>query len=203
VNEVRVALTFDAEHAGRPDAVPDGAARILALLDEGATPATFFLQGRWASAHPDTARRIAESGHRIGSHSTAHERMTRLSDDGLREDVLEAAQRIVDATGIDPTPWFRCPYGDGHDDDRVLGILRELGYRDVHWHVDPMDWETGRDAGDVSSAIIEGVGVHGDGTVVLLHTWPGPTARALRGALDALQASGVSFVTVDALEALP
>ena len=77
-----------------------------------------------------------------------------LTDDGLRTDVREAEQAIEAAAGMDPRPWFRCRFGDGHDDARVLGALEELGYRNVHWHVELEDWERWRD-GDAIADVRE------------------------------------------------
>jgi peptidoglycan/xylan/chitin deacetylase (PgdA/CDA1 family) len=129
--------------------------------------------------------------------------MTLFSDDGLRTDVREAGATIARIAGVDPLPWFRCPFGDGRDDARVLRILGELGYRNVHWHVEPFDWEPERSPDEVALGTIEGSLAHGDGAVVLLHTWPDSTARGLDGAIAGLQRSGASFVTVDELAALP
>jgi peptidoglycan/xylan/chitin deacetylase (PgdA/CDA1 family) len=200
---MRVALTFDAEHPDRPAYAAGNAERILDLLGDAGIRATFFVQSRWAEANPTTARRIADDGHLVGNHSTFHARMTLFSDDGLRTDLREAGATIARITGVDPLPWFRCPFGDGRDDPRVLGILGELGYRNVHWHVEALDWEPQRSAEEVGIEIVRGAVDHGDGAVVLLHTWPDSTARGLGGAIDDLSRSGASFVTVDELAALP
>jgi peptidoglycan-N-acetylglucosamine deacetylase len=200
---LRTALTFDAEHPDRPDASPGAAERILDLLEESGTRATFFLQSRWAMANPDLARRIADAGHLVGNHSTYHARMTLLSDDGIRIDVRDAGDTIAELTGVDPRPWFRCPFGDGHDDRRVLGALEELGYRNVHWHVQSEDWEPWRTPAQIGRASVEGAIGHGDGGVVLLHTWPRGTAAALAIALEGFERAGASLVTIDELEELP
>jgi peptidoglycan/xylan/chitin deacetylase (PgdA/CDA1 family) len=196
---LRVALTFDAEHPSRPHCPPGTAERILDVLDEGAVRATFFVQGRWARSQPDLARRIADDGHLIGHHSQFHARMTLLSDDGIRADVVEGAADIVETTGRDPRPWFRCPFGAGHDDPRVLAVLSELGYRNVHWHVELDDWEPWRTADDVEREAVAGALGHGDGCVVLLHTWPAPTADALPGIVGRLSERGARFVTIEGL----
>jgi peptidoglycan/xylan/chitin deacetylase (PgdA/CDA1 family) len=199
----RVALTFDAEHPDRPRCPPDAAERILAALREAGARATFFIQGRWALSQPALARGIAEDGHLIGHHSHHHARMTLLTDRGLREDVAEGERAIRQSTGADPRPWFRCPFGDGHDDPRVLQALGELGYRNVHWHVEVEDWEPWRTPEDLTRGVLEGVRRHGDGTVVLLHTWPAPTAEALPDLLTELERAGARPVRIDELEALP
>jgi peptidoglycan/xylan/chitin deacetylase (PgdA/CDA1 family) len=199
----RVALTFDAEHPDRSWCPPEAVSTILDALAGAGVRATFFVQGRWALSQPAIARRIADDGHRVGHHSHFHARMPLLHDDGLRDDLREGADAIVTTTGADPRPWFRCPFGAGHDDPRVRGVLAELGYRSVGWHVELEDWEPHRDGGAITADALAGVRAHGDGAVVLLHTWPGGTAQAVTPILEGLAAIGATPVTVDRLEDLP
>ena len=199
----RVALTFDAEHPDRPLCPPESITRILDALLDASVRATFFVQGRWAEAQPDTARRIAQDGHLIGHHSKYHARMPLLHDDGVREDIREGREAILAATGVDPRPWFRCPFGAGHDDQRILGLLEELGYRNVFYQVVVDDWEPWRTGEEVERDAVRGTLEHGDGAVVLLHTWPAPTADAVPGIIRGLRASGADLVGIDELERLP
>jgi len=198
-----VALTFDAEHPDRSWCPEGNVERILDELTQRRVRATFFVQGRWAESHPAAARRIADEGHLIGHHSKYHARMSLLSDEGLRADLREGEQAIVEATSVDPRPWFRCPFGDGRDDPRVLGALAEQGYREVGWHVAVEDWEAWRTGAAIATDAIDGVRRHGDGAILLLHTWPGGTGGAVGPILDGLTAEGARFVTVDDLELLP
>ena len=197
-----VALTFDAEHPDRSWCPPGAAERILDVLAFAGIPATFFVQGRWAEAYPATARRIADEGHLVGNHSHHHARSPLFSDRGLREDVDAARDAIVRATGRDPRPWFRCPFGDGAGDPRVLAVIAAAGYRHVGWHVEVEDWEPARTPEAIAADAVSGIRQHGDGAVLLLHTWPGGTAEALPLVLEDLQV-GTRFVTVDALEDVP
>ena len=200
---LRVALTFDAEHPDRPWCPPGNVERILDTLADADATATFFVQGRWAESQPLTAKRIADDGHLIGHHSHYHARMPLLHDEGLRSDVLDAQSVIERTTGVDPRPWFRCPFGAGSDDQRVLGVLGELGYRNVHWHVELEDWEPWRTGDAIAGDAIAGVVDHGDGAVVLLHTWPGGTADGLGSIVAGLREAGATLVKIDELEALP
>lgn len=199
----RVALTFDAEHPDRPLCPPGNVERVLDVLRSASVRATFFVQGRWARSQPDAARRIVADGHLVGSHSNYHVRMPYLSDDGIRADVTEAEDAIRETCGIDPRPWFRCPFGEGHGDPRVIGALERLGYRNVHWDVELDDWEPWRTAGEVARDAIGAASAHGDGAIVLLHTWPAPTAEALPRILEGLRETGSILVTVEELEDLP
>jgi peptidoglycan-N-acetylglucosamine deacetylase len=195
---MRVALTIDTEHPDAP-ATHGNAERILDALAATRTPATFFLQGRWTAAYPALARRIADDGHGIGNHSASHAPMDMLLDEGIRRSVKWAEQTIVAATSADPRPWFRCPYGDGEDDPRVLGILDEMGYRNIGWSVDASDWQPERTAAEIVELTSAGVARQGDGAVVLLHSWPDATAEALPALIARLRDDGADLVRLDAL----
>jgi peptidoglycan/xylan/chitin deacetylase (PgdA/CDA1 family) len=194
---LRVALTFDAEHPGRPT-IAGTEERILQSLAAAGIRATFFLQGGWARAYPGRARAIAEGGHLVGNHSHHHAPMDALNDDGLRADVRKAEDAIRAATGADPKPWFRCPFGAGMEDPRVLGHIGALGYRHVGWDVDPRDWEEGRTPDELVTRVLTGVHVCEE-SVVLLHTWPAVTAETLARLVERLIAERVEFVRVDEL----
>src|SRR3990170_1969176 len=200
---MRVALTFDAEHPDRPRCPPGAARSILETLAGAGVHATFFVQGRWAQAYPATARRIAADGHLVGSHSFYHARLPLLSDAGLEADIGDAEAAIRANVGVDPRPWFRCPFGAGWDDPRILAALERHGYRHVGWDVVPADWLPERTAAEVRRFVVEGALRQGDGSVVLLHTWPGPPAEALPGILLDLRAAGADLSPVDALPTLP
>ena len=198
---IRVALTFDAEHADRPNA--GGTERLLAVLADGRTRATFFLQGRWVEAAPSEARAIVEGGHVIGSHGHYHCRMSHLTDDGIRDDVAQAEGAICEIAGVDPRPWFRCPFGDGARDPRVLARLGAAGYRHVGWHVDPEDWRDEGSATDLERRVRDGIRADGDGSVVLLHGWPSATPSVVERLLASADEDGVSYVGIDELGVAP
>jgi peptidoglycan-N-acetylglucosamine deacetylase len=200
-NGLRVALTFDAEHPDRRSR-PGVSEALIEELDREKVRASFFIQGRWAEAYPDAARQIPAGGHFVGNHSFYHARMPLLSDAGLAEDVRAAESVIRDIVGVDPRPWFRCPFGAGSDDPRVISGLKALGYRNVGWHVVATDWEPDM-AGQIESAVVDGVLAYGDGAIVLLHTWPEGTLVALPGIARRLRARGAEFVRVDHLDRIP
>jgi peptidoglycan-N-acetylglucosamine deacetylase len=195
----RIALTFDAEHPDRPRCRPGVQEEILDVLDRLDAKATFFIQGRWAEAYPGTARRIAQAGHLVGSHSFYHARLPLLTDAGLAEDIRAAEIVIRSVAGISPAPWFRCPFGAGRDDPRVLAAIRAQGYRNVHWDVWAEDWDPDRTGAQIVLEVSREALALGDGAVILLHTWPEPTVEALPGLVGRLRDAGATLVTIDRL----
>jgi peptidoglycan/xylan/chitin deacetylase (PgdA/CDA1 family) len=173
---------------------------ILDVLAGREVAATWFLQGRWVEAHPELARRVATDGHLVGSHSFYHARLPLLTDAGIATDV-RAAQRIIrDVVGVDPRPWFRCPFSAGSDDARVLGILERLRYRDIGQDVTLEDWEPARTGPALTADALRAVTAVGDPAVVLFHAWPSGTLEALPGLIDDLRAMGGRFVRIDELK---
>jgi peptidoglycan/xylan/chitin deacetylase (PgdA/CDA1 family) len=195
----RVALTFDAEHPDRPYR-PGIAAGLLDVLAARDVRSTWFMQGRWVEAEPTLARRVADEGHLVGNHSFYHARMPLLTDDGLATDVRDAEAAIRDVTGVDPAPWFRCPFFAGSDDARVLGVLAGLGYRDIPADVVLDDWEPERTGDLLAADALRATPAIGDGAVVLFHAWPPGTLDGLPAIIDGLRARGATFVRVDELE---
>jgi peptidoglycan/xylan/chitin deacetylase (PgdA/CDA1 family) len=142
-------------------------------------------------ANPELARRIAGAGHLIGNHSNYHAPMDTLTDEGLRRDIAKAESTIGATTGVDPKPWFRCPFGAGMDDPRVLAAIEELGYRHVGWDHDPRDWDEGRTVDELVAGVGPGI--------VLLHAWPAVTADGLERVIADLRGRGAEFVGLDEL----
>lgn len=202
MSRLQVALTFDAEHPDRP-ALPGTPDALLDRLAEHDIRATFFVQGRWAESNPGTVGRIVADGHLLGSHSHYHARMPLLTDAGLAEDLADAAAAIEASGGGDPRPWFRCPFGAGADDERVLAAVAVAGYRHVGWHVSADDWEPSRVATDITTDIVNGVVRHGDQAVVLLHAWPTAMLEAIDPIVARLIDVGARFVRVDELDDAP
>lgn len=196
---MRVALTFDCEHPDRPHR-PGVTAALLDVLADRGVRSTWFLQGRWVEAEPVLARRVADDGHLVGNHSFYHARMPLLTDEGITTDVRDAETAILAATGVDPRPWFRCPFFAGIDDPRVQAALTALGYRDIPADVDLEDWDPARTGEALAADALRLTTAVGDGAVVLFHAWPPQTLDALPAVIDGLRAAGATFVGIDELE---
>jgi peptidoglycan/xylan/chitin deacetylase (PgdA/CDA1 family) len=125
--------------------------------------------------------------------------MPLLSPSGLVRDVRAAERAIVAATGVDPRPWFRCPFGAGTHDPAILAGLARLGYREIRWDVGGDDWHASRSGQGLARDLVAGAVERGDGAVVLLHPWTRATGLGLGRLIGGLRDAGASFVRVDAL----
>jgi peptidoglycan-N-acetylglucosamine deacetylase len=197
-----VALTFD----DGPD--PEWTPGVLDALQAAHAPATFFLIGGNALAHPDLVRRIVAEGHDIGSHSFTHPNIAELPD-SLAKVELNASERALEAiTGVRPL-LFRPPYAEDIepetiDDARIVDLASRLGYTTLGLRVDPNDWQR-PGAQAIADATVEQV-ERGQGHVVLLHDSGGErseTIAAIPQIVTRLRADGYQFVTAHELLDLP
>ncbi|HEX7105056.1 MAG TPA: polysaccharide deacetylase family protein [Acidothermaceae bacterium] len=190
-----VALTFDA--GGNADGIP----KILATLRAKQAAATFFLTGSWVESFPAQARALGAQ-YAVGDHSMTHPHFSQLSDNAARAEVEDARAVIRAATGLDPRPLFRFPFGERDAHDRAL--VNALGYVSIGWTVDTLGWQ-GTSAGRTAESVRQRVLAQlQPGEIVLMHVGAHPTDRstldadALAGVIDAVRAAGYGFVTLPA-----
>lgn len=191
-----VAVTFDAgaNAAGLPS--------ILATLKRTGVAATFYLTGRFADDHPSAGADIAAAGHRVGNHSQTHPHFTQLSNAQIAAE-LSSAYRAIRASGADPRPLFRFPFGDR--DNRTICAVNAAGYLPVRWTVDTLGWQ-GTTEGMTEQKVLDRVlATLRPGQIVLMHVGSHPKdgstldADALPEIISAVRDRGYSFVTLDAL----
>ena len=103
--------------------------RILGLLDQHQTKATFFTLGWVAERYPDMVRRIVHEGHELASHGYGHQRASDLTEAELFEDV-HRAKGILEDIGGQAVLGYRAPsFSIGHGNLWALDTLLRAGYR--------------------------------------------------------------------------
>jgi peptidoglycan/xylan/chitin deacetylase (PgdA/CDA1 family) len=187
-----VALTFDA------GANADGVPSILRTLQATGTPATFFLTGKWVQTYPQLAQQIGRS-YQVGNHTYSHPHLPQLPDAAVRNEIAVAGTLIAGATGRDPRPLFRFPYGDG--DPRTIAIANQLGYSCIQWTVDTQGWKGISGGQSVDSVVNRVLANLQPGEIVLMHVGSAGDhstldADALPRIIATLKAQGYSFTTV-------
>jgi peptidoglycan/xylan/chitin deacetylase (PgdA/CDA1 family) len=193
-----VALTFD----GGGNAA--SARSVLAVLRREKVTGTFFLTGHFVKTYPALARAIGRR-YLVGNHTVNHVDLRRLSSRAVENEITGAQRMIVAATGRDPRPYFRFPYGAR--DARTLRIVQQLGYASVRWTVDTLGW-MGNSVQTVSGAARRVLGRLVPGEIVMMHlgsSRDGSTidAHALPAVIRAVRARGYRFVTLAGVRASP
>ncbi|MBU4422581.1 MULTISPECIES: XrtA system polysaccharide deacetylase [unclassified Acidovorax] len=103
--------------------------RILALLEEHNTQATFFTLGWIAERYPALVRRIVDGGHELASHGYGHERVSDLSEAAFFEDIHRAKALLEDIAGV-RVQGYRAPsFSIGSGNLWALDTLQRAGYR--------------------------------------------------------------------------
>jgi polysaccharide deacetylase family protein (PEP-CTERM system associated) len=103
--------------------------RILALLDEHDTEATFFTLGWIAERYPQLVRRIAEQGHEVASHGYGHERASDLSRGAFRADIERAKGVLEDLIGSEVAGYRAPSFSIGPSNLWALDSLARTGHR--------------------------------------------------------------------------
>ena len=104
----------------------DNVERILQILDDTETKATFFIIGWVAKRYPDLVKRIAQK-YEIGSHTMNHQLVWQQTRDEFREDVYASKALLEDITGkkVDA---FRAPgFSIRSTETWAFDVLAELG----------------------------------------------------------------------------
>ena len=69
---------------------------------------------------------LAEEGHDIGSHSINHKKLSKLSDEEMKYEIIES-KKCLEKNGIDVTS-FSFPYNDGYNDKNIIKIIADNYY---------------------------------------------------------------------------
>ena len=181
-----VALTFD--DGPRRDTT----SRLLDGLRERGASATFFLVGQQIEGSEDLLLRMRDEGHQVGNHSWSHASLKDESDWGLLQEVGRTDTLLREVLG-EGSYWLRPPYGLLTARQRQLVTVPV-----IKWSVDPEDWKL-RDTEKDVAAVLKKVQ---PGDIILMHDSIPATVDAALRIVDALQAEGYTFVTVEELLAL-
>lgn len=102
--------------------------RILALLDERRTKATFFTLGWIAERYPQLVRRIVDGGHELASHGYGHQRASDLDETAFFADI-DASRKLLEDLSGQPVKGYRAPsFSIGENNLWAFDCLERAGY---------------------------------------------------------------------------
>ncbi|WP_343209715.1 polysaccharide deacetylase family protein [Anaerolentibacter hominis] len=178
-----IALTFD---DGPYSKVTN---RILDVLEEYDSRATFFVLGSRLKNEQDTLKRMKEMGCDIGSHTYSHKSLVKLNKKQMQKEINSTNKLLKEYTG-EEAELVRPPYGAV--DDKVKKYVK---YPFIMWSVDTEDWLT-RNAKKTVKAVTSTVK---DGDIILMHDIYESTADACEKLIPKLIKAGYQLVTVEEL----
>jgi peptidoglycan/xylan/chitin deacetylase (PgdA/CDA1 family) len=175
----RIAIGFD-------DGPSDYTPRVLRVLRQFDSHATFFEIGQETSGRAAIMKKVLRQGNEIGNHSLHHEL------DPSSSSLHETDRLIRDATGFRPCD-FRPP--DGAVNSALISRAHAQHLVTVNWDVDPRDWSDPGVSAIASNVITN---AH-NGSIVVMHDGGGDrsqTVAALPAILSHFRHRGYKFVTV-------
>ena len=102
--------------------------RLLALLADSGSQATFFTLGWVAERYPAMTKRIVAAGHELASHGYGHQRVSDLSPEEFLDDISRA-KKILEDLGGQPVIGYRAPsFSIGEKNLWALDTLEQAGY---------------------------------------------------------------------------
>jgi len=113
-----------------PCRVESNTDHILALFDECAVKATFFILGWVAERYPELVRRISAQGHEIASHGYEHIRVIHQSQSQFREDIIRTKKLLEDISGSEVLGYRAASYSINASN---LWALKELHLTGHHY----------------------------------------------------------------------
>ncbi len=187
-NRPMLALTFD-------DGPSPKTPRLLDILAENHSHATFFVVGNMVGGRTEILQRMRAEGHEVGGHSWSHANLTELDSDSLYSQLSWTKYKIDAAIG-ESSRLMRPPYGASNG--RVSSTAAGLGLSVVFWSLDTLDWLY-LDADKVYDTVVT---QSTDGCIILCHDLYESTVDAMERAIPNLLKQGYQLVTVSELYSL-
>lgn len=178
-----VALTYD---DGPSD---ETTPRLLDVLEENYAVATFFMLGNRISGNEAILQRSYAMGNELANHSYDHPQLTKLSSEGITQQLTQTDNLIKNACPDIDKIIMRPPYGAFND-----AVKAVVGRPIIIWSLDTLDWKT-RNAESNYEACMGAK----DGDIILMHDIHASTVDAAERIVTGLQAKGFQLVTVTEL----
>lgn len=103
--------------------------RILLMLDDHGTKATFFTLGWIAERYPHLVRRIVDGGHELASHGYGHQRASDQSEAAFFGDIESAKKLLEDLSGHEIKGYRAPSFSIGEGNLWAFDSLARAGYR--------------------------------------------------------------------------
>jgi peptidoglycan/xylan/chitin deacetylase (PgdA/CDA1 family) len=196
-SERTIALTFDDGWGVK------NCAKVVAILERTATPATFLPSAHWVAAAPKFWRRVADRGFPFANHGVHHPRMTTLSYAAQVRQIANARTVVEGIIGKPMLRLFRPPYGSYNEVTRAAAAAAGFP-RLLLWDTTFADSARRPDGSLRPLSVYRRVASRGrNGSIILGHCGSSIDVAILAGVISDYRRRGFTFVTIPELLDLP
>ncbi len=178
-----VALTFDDGPCSNTD-------KILELLKDNNSTATFFLQGYKINSFKNTLIKMIDYGNEAGNHTYSHKYLTKIKQKEFDFQLNKTNELYYNVTNKSMY-LIRPPYGSYNKKVKQL-----VSGPIILWNLDTKDWKGNKTVEEIISSVLDNVN---DGDIILMHDIHEKTYDALKTILPELYIKGFKVVSVSEL----
>ena len=170
--------------------------KILKTLKENKVKATFFITAHYVNTQPDLIKQMIDEGHIIGNHTVNHKSMPSLTEEKIRQEIMELHQVIQEKFNYE-MKYLRPPKGEFSE--KTLQVTNQLGYKTVMWSFAYEDWEENNQPNEqkAKKKILDNL--H-NGEVMLLHGNSKTNTNILNDIIKEAKSMGYEFKSLDEFE---
>lgn len=167
--------------------------KILEVLKQNEVKACFFITAHYVNREPELVRKMIEEGHIVGNHTVNHKSMPTLSDEKIKEEVMDLHKTIYEKFNYE-MKYIRPPMGEYSQ--RTLSITNSLGYKTVMWSFAYEDWNEDKqpDNQKAKEKILDNL--H-NGEIILLHGNSKTNTDILDEIIKEIKNIGYEFKSLD------
>ena len=136
---------------------------------------------------------MIEEGHIVGNHTVNHKSMPDLSEEKIKEEILELHQTIYDKFNYE-MKYMRPPKGEFSE--KSLSVTNSLGYKTVMWSFAYQDWNEEKQPEEEKSKEKILNNLH-NGEIMLLHGNSKTNTNILDSIIKEAKQKGYEFKSLD------
>lgn len=166
---------------------------ILKILKENDVKAAFFLTAHYVNTEEDLVKQMIDDGHVIGNHTVNHKSMPTLTEEEIKQEVMDLHQSVYEKFGYE-MKYIRPPKGEFSE--KTLMVTNALGYKNVMWSFAYEDWNEKKqpDENQAKEKILNNL--H-NGEIMLLHGNSKTNTNILDSIIKEVKNRGYEFKSLD------
>ena len=165
----------------------------MKILKENDVKAAFFLTAHYVNTEEDLVKQMIDDGHIIGNHTVNHKSMPTLTEEEIKQEVMDLHQSVYEKFGYE-MKYIRPPKGEFSE--KTLMVTNALGYKNVMWSFAYEDWNEKKqpDENQAKEKILNNL--H-NGEIMLLHGNSKTNTNILDSMIKEIKNRGYEFKSLD------